>query len=136
MQSGHCSAYKERSWSCVPPTRGRVIPAYTFKFDSRKGATWHCIVGQKFGSFVTHGKEEITIFDTLVFLMHSHRNETFHLLLHRTLRDSIVQDPVMAVYLGAHSARRLFLKHGERRYHRVFFVIDIFLDLDAVIDLY
>ncbi|EEP81773.1 dynein light chain [Uncinocarpus reesii 1704] len=24
------------------------------KFDSRKGATWHCIVGRNFGSFVTH----------------------------------------------------------------------------------
>jgi len=26
------------------------------KFDERKGATWHCIVGRNFGSFVTHGK--------------------------------------------------------------------------------
>jgi Dynein light chain type 1 len=26
------------------------------QFDSRKGATWHCIVGRNFGSFVTHGK--------------------------------------------------------------------------------
>jgi hypothetical protein len=25
------------------------------QFDSRKGATWHCIVGRNFGSFVTHG---------------------------------------------------------------------------------
>ena len=25
------------------------------KFDQRKGATWHCIVGRNFGSFVTHG---------------------------------------------------------------------------------
>ncbi|PCH03842.1 Dynein light chain, type 1/2 [Penicillium occitanis (nom. inval.)] len=25
------------------------------EFDSRKGATWHCIVGRNFGSFVTHG---------------------------------------------------------------------------------
>jgi hypothetical protein len=24
-------------------------------FDERKGATWHCIVGRNFGSFVTHG---------------------------------------------------------------------------------
>ncbi|CAF9929276.1 MAG: hypothetical protein GOMPHAMPRED_005356 [Gomphillus americanus] len=24
------------------------------EFDSRKGATWHCIVGRNFGSFVTH----------------------------------------------------------------------------------
>jgi hypothetical protein len=27
------------------------------QFDERKGATWHCIVGRNFGSFVTHGKE-------------------------------------------------------------------------------
>lgn len=26
------------------------------QFDERKGATWHCIVGRNFGSFVTHGK--------------------------------------------------------------------------------
>ncbi|KLJ12727.1 dynein light chain, cytoplasmic [Blastomyces silverae] len=26
------------------------------EFDLRKGATWHCIVGRNFGSFVTHGK--------------------------------------------------------------------------------
>ncbi|TID26644.1 dynein light chain [Venturia nashicola] len=25
------------------------------EFDQRKGATWHCIVGRNFGSFVTHG---------------------------------------------------------------------------------
>ncbi|THW96009.1 hypothetical protein D6D17_07524 [Aureobasidium pullulans] len=25
-------------------------------FDERKGATWHCIVGRNFGSFVTHGR--------------------------------------------------------------------------------
>ncbi len=25
------------------------------QFDSRKGATWHCVVGRNFGSFVTHG---------------------------------------------------------------------------------
>ncbi|GAQ33541.1 rhodopsin family protein [Aspergillus niger] len=24
------------------------------EFDSRKGATWHCVVGRNFGSFVTH----------------------------------------------------------------------------------
>ena len=26
------------------------------EFDSRFGATWHCIVGRNFGSFVTHGR--------------------------------------------------------------------------------
>lgn len=28
---------------------------YCVQFDERKGATWHCIVGRNFGSFVTHG---------------------------------------------------------------------------------
>ncbi|KAJ9650023.1 Dynein light chain [Neophaeococcomyces mojaviensis] len=26
------------------------------EFDAKKGATWHCIVGRNFGSFVTHGE--------------------------------------------------------------------------------
>ncbi|KAJ2904079.1 dynein light chain cytoplasmic [Zalerion maritima] len=26
------------------------------RFDESRGATWHCIVGRNFGSFVTHGK--------------------------------------------------------------------------------
>lgn len=29
------------------------------QFDERKGATWHCIVGRNFGSFVTHGKTRL-----------------------------------------------------------------------------
>ena len=28
------------------------------EFDSRYGATWHCIVGRNFGSFVTHGMSQ------------------------------------------------------------------------------
>lgn len=31
------------------------MAADAFQFDERKGATWHCIVGRNFGSFVTHG---------------------------------------------------------------------------------
>ncbi|RJE18697.1 Dynein light chain [Aspergillus sclerotialis] len=42
--------------------RDSTIPqsfdAYTFQFDSRKGATWHCVVGRNFGSFVTHGRRK------------------------------------------------------------------------------
>ncbi|OKL59667.1 Dynein light chain, cytoplasmic [Talaromyces atroroseus] len=34
------------------------------EFDSRKGATWHCIVGRNFGSFVTHGHCAILLFKT------------------------------------------------------------------------
>lgn len=33
------------------------LTAAFLKFDVRKGATWHCIVGRNFGSFVTHGME-------------------------------------------------------------------------------
>ncbi|KAK4907287.1 Dynein light chain [Elasticomyces elasticus] len=28
------------------------------EFDAKKGATWHCIVGRNFGSFVTHEQEQ------------------------------------------------------------------------------
>lgn len=28
-------------------------------FDKRYGATWHCIVGRNFGSYVTHGKQSV-----------------------------------------------------------------------------
>jgi len=31
------------------------------QFDERKGATWHCIVGRNFGSFVTHGLYPLTM---------------------------------------------------------------------------
>ncbi|KAI4957873.1 hypothetical protein J4E86_005013 [Alternaria arbusti] len=32
------------------------------QFDSRKGATWHCIVGRNFGSFVTHETKHFIYF--------------------------------------------------------------------------
>ncbi|KAF7509740.1 hypothetical protein GJ744_007435 [Endocarpon pusillum] len=32
------------------------------KFDERKGATWHCIVGRNFGSFVTHETKHFIYF--------------------------------------------------------------------------
>lgn len=38
------------------------IAAYLKKaFDKKYGATWHCIVGRNFGSFVTHGNARHTI---------------------------------------------------------------------------
>ena len=42
-----------------PLQHAQQFTAYTnvFQFDERKGATWHCIVGRNFGSFVTHGKK-------------------------------------------------------------------------------
>lgn len=32
------------------------------EFDSRAGATWHCIVGRNFGSFVTHETKHFIYF--------------------------------------------------------------------------
>ncbi|KAK2801251.1 hypothetical protein FQN50_007811 [Emmonsiellopsis sp. PD_5] len=32
------------------------------EFDLRKGATWHCIVGRNFGSFVTHETKHFIYF--------------------------------------------------------------------------
>ncbi|KIX07370.1 dynein light chain, cytoplasmic [Rhinocladiella mackenziei CBS 650.93] len=32
------------------------------EFDSKKGATWHCIVGRNFGSFVTHETKHFIYF--------------------------------------------------------------------------
>ncbi|KAL9640342.1 MAG: hypothetical protein Q9164_000345 [Protoblastenia rupestris] len=32
------------------------------EFDSRFGATWHCIVGRNFGSFVTHETKHFIYF--------------------------------------------------------------------------
>ncbi|KAI9682243.1 MAG: Dynein light chain [Caeruleum heppii] len=32
------------------------------EFDGRKGATWHCIVGRNFGSFVTHETKHFIYF--------------------------------------------------------------------------
>ncbi|QDS70934.1 hypothetical protein FKW77_006785 [Venturia effusa] len=32
------------------------------EFDQRKGATWHCIVGRNFGSFVTHETKHFIYF--------------------------------------------------------------------------
>jgi hypothetical protein len=42
-----------------PSQHAQQFTAYTnvLQFDERKGATWHCIVGRNFGSFVTHGKK-------------------------------------------------------------------------------
>ncbi|KAJ5697297.1 hypothetical protein N7540_001542 [Penicillium herquei] len=32
------------------------------EFDSRRGATWHCVVGRNFGSFVTHETKHFIYF--------------------------------------------------------------------------
>lgn len=60
--TGYCAVHQEggmdrghidRMLSCVAEKLDLTRP---LQFDSRAGATWHCIVGRNFGSFVTHGK--------------------------------------------------------------------------------
>ncbi len=62
------------------------------QFDSRKGATWHCIVGRNFGSFVTHGLPSYAL-EWKVYT-NGLRNQTLHLLLPWTLRNSAVQNSI------------------------------------------
>jgi len=38
------------------------------QFDQRKGATWHCIVGRNFGSFVTHGNVRSSLEQSMVLI--------------------------------------------------------------------
>ena len=48
------------------------IAAYIKKeFDSRHGPTWHCIVGSKFGSYVTHETKHFVYFylDSIAVLL-------------------------------------------------------------------
>jgi hypothetical protein len=63
------------------------------QFDAKKGATWHCIVGRNFGSFVTHG-----MLHDIYMPAHStytlHRDEALHLFLSRTCRDPAIQDTI------------------------------------------
>lgn len=80
---------------CLPPSpfrRSRLS-----QFDSRKGATWHCVVGRNFGSFVTHGRCLVMWWDgckECANYVHRYRDEAFHLFLSRTLRHSPLQDPI------------------------------------------
>ena len=36
------------------------------EFDKKYGATWHCIVGRNFGSYVTHGRQTKILLRTCV----------------------------------------------------------------------
>ena len=69
------------------------------QFDNRKGATWHCIVGRNFGSFVTHG---MIISSACYGLLadSKFRNKAFHILLSRSLCNLTVQDSVRWMNLG------------------------------------
>jgi dynein light chain LC8-type len=85
------------------------IAAYLKKaFDKKYGATWHCIVGRNFGSFVTHGKARDMVFRAharmqapidcslwllIEFFPHLYaRNQALHLLLHGQDCHSVVQE--------------------------------------------
>lgn len=48
----HHATSRFRDFYFEPTTRYLTC---IFQFDERKGATWHCVVGRNFGSFVTHG---------------------------------------------------------------------------------
>lgn len=51
------------------------IAAYIKKdFDARHGPTWHCIVGTKFGSYVTHESMNFIYFivENLAVLLFRH----------------------------------------------------------------
>ena len=69
------------------------------QFDNRKGATWHCIVGRNFGSFVTHGMIVSSACYGL-FADSKFRNKAFHILLSRPLCNLTVQDSVRWMNLG------------------------------------
>lgn len=64
--------------------------AYQLQFDAKKGATWHCIVGRNFGSFVTHGELQLACPEgyALVADAEFERDKTFHILLSRSCRNS------------------------------------------------
>ena len=91
---GYCPVHQERSqrspFASKPFRRSRLL-----QFDSRKGATWHCVVVRNFGSFVTHGEfwTRYTNLKGCANCLYC-RDETLHLLLPRTLRHPPLQDAI------------------------------------------
>lgn len=67
MSPGHCNVYQERGrpdeLSGVRRVSFDPVADLNLQFDSRKGATWHCIVGRNFGSFVTHGNGSLGLLE-------------------------------------------------------------------------
>ncbi|KAI9727395.1 MAG: Dynein light chain [Cirrosporium novae-zelandiae] len=61
---GHSTIYQERSLPTIALTSGtnHSQSSQPPQFDLRKGATWHCIVGRNFGSFVTHETKHFIYF--------------------------------------------------------------------------
>ena len=87
----HCKPVFEKD-SC----RLRVL--IKIQFDERKGATWHCIVGRNFGSFVTHGTANVhAALSTMLIRVLFRRNKALHLLLPWPLRNPAFQDAVEAL---------------------------------------
>lgn len=62
------------------------------QFDSRKGATWHCIVGRNFGSYVTHGRPVLSV--AIGWPLTRRRDQALHIFLPGTLRHPALQDAV------------------------------------------
>lgn len=54
------------------------------------GATWHCVVGRNFGSFVTHGKYKREKERRKTYVLYC-RIQTFYLFLSRSNRYSFIQ---------------------------------------------
>jgi hypothetical protein len=59
MLPGHCPVHQEGGKHAFTLRTRALVDRV--QFDSRKGATWHCIVGRNFGSFVTHGMMPATV---------------------------------------------------------------------------
>ncbi|KEF53248.1 dynein light chain LC8-type [Exophiala aquamarina CBS 119918] len=64
MEKFSVEKVREMELYMVSGTNGEKDIAQHIKreFDSKKGATWHCIVGRNFGSFVTHETKHFIYF--------------------------------------------------------------------------
>ncbi|KAH9818139.1 Dynein light chain, cytoplasmic [Teratosphaeria destructans] len=51
-----------KQWTSIISRRSEIAHHIKRTFDERKGATWHCIVGRNFGSFVTHETKHFIYF--------------------------------------------------------------------------
>lgn len=78
-----------------------------YKFDAKKGATWHCIVGRNFGSFVTHG--EFRFGDGRPVYLGADcirdRNQALHILLPWPRRHPPLQNAMIRSGLGRELSR-------------------------------
>lgn len=59
FETGYCTVHQATGQRLTSPAR--LTDSHLDQFDDRKGATWHCIVGRNFGSYVTHGMLNFSI---------------------------------------------------------------------------